>query len=108
MFVTLAYIACIVSRIVYMLNGDELYMLMSNKVMLCYIMCLCCSSNGVKNKLLHKKQCRTLLTARALIGEKPCINKVIHALLMHGYATFNMIVPGPQISYRYEMCIARP
>ena len=36
MFVTLAYIACIVSRIVYMLNGDELYMLKSNKAMLCY------------------------------------------------------------------------
>ena len=38
MFVTLAYIACIVSRIVYMLNGDELYMLKSNKAMLCYVM----------------------------------------------------------------------
>ena len=37
MFVTLAYIACIVSRIVYMLNGDELYMLKSNKAMLCYV-----------------------------------------------------------------------
>ena len=38
MFVTLAYIACIVSRIVYMLNGDELDMLKSNKAMLCYVM----------------------------------------------------------------------
>ena len=37
MFVTLAYIACIVSRIVYMLNGDELDMLKSNKAMLCYV-----------------------------------------------------------------------
>ena len=27
---------------------------------------------------------------------------------MHGNATFNMIVPGPQISCRYEMCTARP
>ena len=38
-----------------------------------------------------------LINSRALTGEKPCINKAIHALLMHGYATFNMIVPGPQI-----------
>ena len=29
-------------------------------------------------------------------------------LLMHGYATFNMVVPGPQICCRYEMCTARP
>ena len=27
---------------------------------------------------------------------------------MHGYATFNMFVPGPQICCRYEMCTARP
>ena len=26
--------------------------------------------------------------------ELHCINKAIHALLMHGYATFNMRVPG--------------
>ena len=45
---------------------------------------------------------------RALTGEKPCIIKAIHALLMHGYATFNMIVPGPQICCRYQMCTARP
>ena len=44
----------------------------------------------------------------ALTGEKLCINKAIHALLMHGYATFNMIVPGPHIYCRYEMCTARP
>ena len=37
-----------------------------------------------------------------------CINKAIHALLMHGYATFNMIIPGPQICCRYKMCTARP
>ena len=52
--------------------------------------------------LLHKKQ------SRALTGEKPCINKAIHALLMHGYATFNMIIPGPQICCRCKMCTARP
>ena len=39
-----------------------------------------------------------VINSRALTGEKPCINKVIHALLMHGYATFNMFVPGPQIA----------
>ena len=48
-----------------------------------------------------------LINSRALTGEKPCINKAIHALLIHGYATFNMIVPGPQICCRYEMCTAR-
>ena len=32
----------------------------------------------------------------ALTDEKPCINKAIHALLMHGFATFIMPVPGPQ------------
>ena len=35
-----------------------------------------------------------VINSRALTGEKPCINKAIHALLMHGYATFDMIVPG--------------
>ena len=49
-----------------------------------------------------------IINSRALTGEKPCINKAIHALLMHGYTTFNMIVPGPQICCRYEMCTARP
>ena len=44
-----------------------------------------------------------IINSRALTGEKPCNNKTIHALLMHGYATFNMIVPGPQICCRYEM-----
>ena len=38
-----------------------------------------------------KKQC-------ALTGEKPCINKAIHALLMHDNGTFIMIAPGPQIA----------
>ena len=27
---------------------------------------------------------------------------------MHGYATFNMLVPGPQICCHYEMCTVRP
>ena len=46
--------------------------------------------------LLYKKQCRvSFINSRALTVEKPCINKAIHALLMLGYATFNMIVPGP-------------
>ena len=27
---------------------------------------------------------------------------------MHGYATFNMIVPGPQICCRYEICTTLP
>ena len=49
-----------------------------------------------------------VINSRALTGEKPCINKAIHALLMHGYATFNMILPGPEICCRYEMCTARP
>ena len=46
-----------------------------------------------------------VINSRALTGEKPCINKAIHALLMHGYATFSMIVPGPEICCRYEMCV---
>ena len=29
-------------------------------------------------------------------------------LLMHGYATFNMPVPGPHNCCRHEMCSARP
>ena len=48
-----------------------------------------------------------VINSHALTGEKPCINKAIHALLMHGYATFSMSIPGPQICCRYEMCTAR-
>ena len=33
-------------------------------------------------------------------------NKAIHSLLMHGYATFNMLVPGTQNCCRHEMCTA--
>ena len=32
-----------------------------------------------------------VINSRALTDEKPCINKAIHALLMHGFATFNML-----------------
>ena len=46
-----------------------------------------------------------VINSRALTGEKPCINKAIHALLMRGYATFNMLVPGPQICCRYGDCV---
>ena len=49
-----------------------------------------------------------VINSRALTGEKPCINKTIHALLMHGYATFNMLVPWPQKCCRHEMCSTRP
>ena len=56
----------------------------------------------------HDSYCIKSSVARALTGEKPCINKAIQALLMLGYATFNMIVPGPQICCRCEMCTARP
>ena len=33
--------------------------------------------------LLHKKQCH-IMNSHALTGGKPCFNKAIHALLMHG------------------------
>ena len=38
-----------------------------------------------------------VINSRALTGEKPCI-KAIHALFMHGYATFNMLAPGPRFA----------
>ena len=59
-------------------------------------------------ELLRKKSASHFINSRALTGKKSCINKAIHGLLMHGYTTFNMIVPGPQIGCRYEMCTARP
>ena len=43
-----------------------------------------------------------IINSHALTGEKPCINKAIHVLLMHGYATFNMPVSGPQ-----NCCVTR-
>ena len=35
-----------------------------------------------------------VINSRALTDEKSCINKAIHALLMYGYTTFNMIYRG--------------
>ena len=35
-----------------------------------------------------------IINSSKLSGEKPCINEAIHALLMHSYATFSMLVPG--------------
>ena len=35
-----------------------------------------------------------VINSHASTDERPCINKAIHALLMHGYATFNMFVKG--------------
>ena len=49
-----------------------------------------------------------VINSRALTGEKPCINKAIHALLMHGYVTLNMNVPGPHICCRNDMSTAWP
>ena len=34
------------------------------------------------------------MNSRALTGEKPCINKAIHALLMHGYTNFQYARTG--------------
>ena len=48
-----------------------------------------------KIAIIAQKAVSHVINSRALIGEKLCINKAIHALLMHGYANFNMIVPGP-------------
>ena len=45
-----------------------------------------------------------VIYSHALTGEKPCINKEIHALLMHGYTSFNIVavtrclLPGPRTS----------
>ena len=59
-----------------------------------------------------------VINSRALTGEKPCINKAIQVLLMHGYVTFNMLVlghrfaaitrcvlPGPRTSIDRGNCI---
>ena len=58
--------------------------------------------------LLQKKAVSHIINSRALTGEKPCNNKAIHALLMHGYATFNMLVPGPQSCCRHKICTTVP
>ena len=57
--------------------------------------------------IIAQKAMSHVINSHALTGEKPCINKAIHALLMHGYVTFNMLVPGSQICCRYEMWSAR-
>ena len=46
-----------------------------------------------------------VINGRALTGEKPCINKTIHALLMLGYATFSMLVPGPKNIVAVTRCV---
>ena len=59
-----------------------------------------------------------VINSLALTGEKSCINKAIHALLIHGYATFNMIIrghrfaaftkcvlPGPRMSIVRANCV---
>ena len=46
-----------------------------------------------------------VINSRAFTSEKPCNNKVIHTLLMHGYTTFNMIVRGDRFAVirRFEL-----
>ena len=39
-----------------------------------------------------------IINSHALTGKKPCINNAIHTLLMHDYATFNMLIPGHRIA----------
>ena len=56
--------------------------------------------SGRRVFISHKKAVSHVINSRALTSEKPWFNKAIHALLIHGYATFNMIVPGPQICCR--------
>ena len=55
-----------------------------------------------------------VINSRALTGEKPCINKAIHALLMHGYETFRghriaavtrCVVSGPRTSIVRGNCV---
>ena len=48
----------------------------------------------VASDIIALKAVSHVINSRALNGEKLCTNKAIHALLMRGYATFNMIVPG--------------
>ena len=64
--------------------------------------------NHLGTGIIASKTVSHVINSRALTGEKPCINKAIHALLMHGYTNFNMTVPGPQICCPYEMCTAQP
>ena len=47
---------------------------------------------------MEVNNCYYCINSRALTGEKSCINKAIHALLMSGYATFNMTVRGHRLA----------
>ena len=49
-----------------------------------------------------------VISSHALTGEKPCINKAIHAPLMHGYATFNMMVPGHRFAAVRKSVLSGP
>ena len=49
-----------------------------------------------------------VINSRALTGEKPCIYKAIHLLLMRGYATYNMLIPGTQDCCRHKICTLPP
>ena len=43
-----------------------------------------CINSSVASSIGHPILLSLIINSRALIGEKPCVNKVIHALLMHG------------------------
>ena len=49
---------------------------------------------SILSSIIASKAVPNAINSRALNGEKPCINNEIHALLMHGQAIFNMLVPG--------------
>ena len=57
--------------------------------------------------IIALKAVSRVIYSRALTGEKPCINKAIHALLMHGLRNFQYNRTGPHIYCHYEMCTAR-
>ena len=42
------------------------------------------------NTIIAQKAVQKAFNNRALTSEKPCINKVFHAPLMHRYLTFHM------------------
>ena len=43
---------------------------------------------------LHKKPCRTLLTAMFFTIKTPCINQALHVLLMHGFCILHIRILG--------------
>ena len=47
------------------------------------------------------------INSHALTGEKPCINKGFHGMLMHRKLPFNMIVPGPLILFRHTLYLSQ-